>query len=317
MGRNPVTLGLLKFMIAYVFPGQGSQYLGMGKEYREAYPEASEMMQRADDILHVHLSKYMLEGPEDELRQTNITQPAIFLHSAIALRCAEDAPEATALAGHSLGEYTALYAAGCLSFEKALELVHLRGTLMAEAGRRSTGTMAAIIGLDAKDLKELCEAVEKERDAIVRPANFNSPGQIVISGSPMGVQEVMRRAKEKSVRIAKELPVSGAFHSPLMQYAADGLREALDSTEIQSPAKPVFSNVTAEPVASAGDIRRLLVEQLTAPVRWEESVKNMYDSGVREFYEFGPGKVLQGLISRTVQGVKTAGFEKPAMTKAA
>jgi [acyl-carrier-protein] S-malonyltransferase len=303
-------------MIAHVFPGQGSQYVGMAKEFREAYPASIEMMQQADDILHVHLSKVMLEGPEDALRQTNMTQPAILLHSAIALRCSEDIPVPNASAGHSLGEYTALYAAGCFSFETALQLVHLRGTLMAEAGNRSTGTMAAIIGLDAAVLRELCKSVESELEAVVRPANFNSPGQIVISGSPLGVQEVMRRAKAQGVRIAKELPVSGAFHSPLMQYAADGLKEALDSTEVKEPKYPVFSNVTAEPVKSPSDIKQLLVEQLTAPVRWEESVKNMYDFGVREFYEIGPGKVLQGLISRTLNDVKVGGFEKPVMSNA-
>jgi [acyl-carrier-protein] S-malonyltransferase len=303
-------------MVAHVFPGQGSQYVGMAKEFVEAYPSAREMMQMADDTLHISLSRSMLEGPEDLLRQTDYTQPAIFLHSAIALKHDEDIQPAQALAGHSLGEYTALYAAGVFGFAQALSLVHLRGTLMAEAGRRSTGTMAAIIGLDAKKLTELCNEVESEMQSVVRPANFNSPGQIVVSGSPMAVHEVMRRAKDAGVRIAKELSVSGAFHSPLMQYAADGLREALDSAELAIPRIPIFSNVTAEPVESVADIRRLLVDQLTAPVRWEQSVKNMYDFGIREFVEYGPGKVLQGLIGRTVQNVKTTGVEKPKVVAA-
>ncbi|HET6402853.1 MAG TPA: ACP S-malonyltransferase, partial [Candidatus Kapabacteria bacterium] len=225
-------------MIAYVFPGQGSQYSGMAKEFSEAFPRAKAMMQEADDLLHIHLSKTMLEGPEDLLRQTEYTQPAIFLHSMIALEC-EEAPEPQAAAGHSLGEYTALTAAGALEFNDALQLVYLRGTLMAEAGKRSSGTMAAIIGMEASVLSKLCEEVEANSGSIVRPANFNSPGQIVISGSNFGVSEVMRQAKAAGVRIAKELPVSGAFHSPLMQYAADGLREALQSTEIAEPSIPV------------------------------------------------------------------------------
>jgi len=297
-------------MIAYVFPGQGSQYSGMAKEFSEAFPRAKAMMQEADDLLHIHLSKTMLEGPEDLLRQTEYTQPAIFLHSMIALEC-EEAPEPQAAAGHSLGEYTALTAAGALEFNDALQLVYLRGTLMAEAGKRSSGTMAAIIGMEASVLSKLCEEVEANSGSIVRPANFNSPGQIVISGSNFGVSEVMRQAKAAGVRIAKELPVSGAFHSPLMQYAADGLREALQSTEIAEPSIPVFSNVTAEPVEDPEDIRRLLVEQLTSPVRWEQSVKNMYDFGIREFIEYGPGKVLQGLITRTISNVKVSRVEKP------
>ncbi len=303
-------------MIAYVFPGQGSQYPGMAKEFVEAFPRAKAMMQEADDLLHIHLSRTMLEGPEELLRQTEYTQPAIFLHSMIALKCEgmsdhDEAPEPQAAAGHSLGEYTALTASGALEFNDALALVYLRGTLMAEAGKRSSGTMAAIIGMEATVLSTLCEEVETETGSIVRPANFNSPGQIVISGSNFGVSEVMRRAKAAGVRIAKELPVSGAFHSPLMQYAADGLREALQSTEITEPSIPVFSNVTAEPAKDPEDIRRLLVEQLTSPVRWEQSVKNMYDFGIREFIEFGPGKVLQGLITRTLSNVKVSGVEKP------
>ncbi len=303
-------------MIAYLFPGQGSQYPGMAKEFAEAFPSARAMMQEADDFLHIHLSKTMIEGPEEVLRQTEYTQPAIFLHSMIALKHDEDRLEPQATAGHSLGEYTAFTAAGSLEFKDALELVYLRGRLMAEAGKRSSGTMAAIIGMEAARIAELCEEVENNTGQIVRPANFNSPGQIVVSGSNFGVHEVMRRAKEQGVRIAKELTVSGAFHSPLMQYAADGLREALQSTDIEEPSIPVFSNVTAEPVNDPEDIRTLLVEQLTSPVKWEQSVKNMYDFGVREFVEYGPGKVLQGLVSRTLSNVKVTGVEKPKVVAA-
>lgn len=301
-------------MIAHLFPGQGSQYVGMAKEFVDASSRAREMMGQADDLLHVHLSKTMLEGPDDELRQTDFTQPAIFLHSMIAWELHEEKQDAQAMAGHSLGEYTALCAAGALKFENALQLVRLRGKLMAEAGKRLTGTMAAIIGMDNDHLIATCKEVEEQLEVVVRPANFNSPGQIVISGSAFGVHEVMKRAKDQGARMAKELPVSGAFHSPLMQYAADGLREALADQDIQQPRVPVFSNVTAEPVTTASDIRQLLVDQLTAPVRWEQSIRNMYDFGIREFIEYGPGKVLQGLVSRTVDGVSAKGFEKPLRT---
>lgn len=298
-------------MTAYIFPGQGSQYVGMAKSFAEQVPAAKELIQKADDVLHLSLSRIMIEGPEEVLRQTEHTQPALFLHSALALAYGGANEQPDAVAGHSLGEFTALYAAKALTFEDALQLVHLRGRLMAEAGRRNPGTMAAIIGIDPATLWELCEFVEQETNEIVRTANFNSPGQIVISGTVGGVREAMNRTKASGARMAKELNVSGAFHSPLMQYAADGLKEALDSTVISEPSIPVFANVTAEPHGSASDIRTLLVEQLTAPVRWEESVKNMYGFGIRRFVEIGPGKVLQGLVARTLNDVETAGVEHP------
>lgn len=297
-------------MRGYIFPGQGSQYIGMAKEFA-GVPAAKELMQQADELLHIHLTKTMAEGPEEILRQTDFTQPAIFLHSILALQFTGDHAQVQSYAGHSLGEFSALCAAGAMKFEDALKLVHLRGKLMAEAGKRKPGTMAAIIGMDSKALKELCQEIEDTTGNIVRPANYNSPGQIVVSGSVSGVHEAMKQAKEKGARIAKELPVSGAFHSPLMQYAADGLKETLASTPISIPQAPVFGNVTAEPHGEPDSIRELLVEQLTSPVRWEESVKNMYDFGVREFVEFGPGKVLQGLVSRTLNDVTVSGFEKP------
>lgn len=298
-------------MRAFVFPGQGSQYVGMAKEFFERIPDAKLLMQHADDILSTHLTRTMLEGPEDVLKQTNFTQPAIFLHSALVYKYANVGDNYQAVAGHSLGEFSALYAADVFSFEDALRLVHLRGTLMAEAGKRQEGTMAAIIGIDANTLSELCREIETGTGNIVRCANFNSPGQIVVSGSITGVQEAIKLAKEKGVRIAKELPVSGAFHSPLMQYAADGLKEALDSLTLREPRVPVFANVSAARHENPSSIKALLVEQLTAPVRWEESVKNMYEFGVRDFIEIGPGKVLQGLISRTVSDVSCTGIEKP------
>ena len=298
-------------MIAHVFPGQGAQYVGMAGEFAAESHAARTRLEQADDLLHIPLSRVMLEGPEEVLRQTDYTQPAIFLHSLIAYELDTERQPAGAMAGHSLGEYSALCASGAVSFESALELVHVRGTLMAEAGRREPGTMAAIIGMEEAALFSLCQEVEEGTGKIVRPANLNSPGQIVISGSVEGVHDAMRIAKERGVRMAKELAVSGAFHSPLMQYAADGLRERLASTMFVTPPTPVYSNVTAEPVTSPEEIRQLLVEQLTAPVRWEPSVRNMYAAGAREFVEYGPGKVLQGLIGRTVSDVKTSGFEKP------
>jgi [acyl-carrier-protein] S-malonyltransferase len=273
-------------------------------------PEAKLMMEEADDILHEPLTKIMLEGPAEVLVQTQYTQPAIFLHSALALKFLEIENPPTAAAGHSLGEFTALYCARVFTFSDALKLVYERGKLMFEAGKRSEGTMAAIIGMENSVLSALCNDVETETGYVVRCANFNSPGQIVISGSPGGVREVMTRAKAQGIRIAKELPVSGAFHSPLMQYAADGLREILDSTTMHEPEFAVFSNVTAEPHTDLKSIRSLLVEQLTAPVRWMDLVRNMYDSGIRDYSEIGPGKVLQGLISRTVNDVTIQNYEK-------
>lgn len=298
-------------MTAFVFPGQGSQYVGMAKEFAESNASAKSMLEQADDLLSTHLSRTMLEGPDDLLKQTEFTQPAIYLHSMIALRCSDPTTTPAAVAGHSLGEFTALTAAGALSFEDGLKLVRLRGMLMAEAGKRQPGTMAAIIGMDEAVLRTMCTAVESETGNIVRPANFNSPGQVVISGSVDGVREAMKRAKDAGIRIVKELPVSGAFHSPLMQYAADGLKEALESTAIGTPNIPVYANVTSEPHGDAASIRMRLVEQLTAPVLWEQSVRNMHKAGIVNFVEYGPGKVLQGLIGRTVKDVTTSGVEKP------
>ncbi|MBS1903052.1 MAG: ACP S-malonyltransferase [Bacteroidetes bacterium] len=298
-------------MTAFVFPGQGSQYVGMAKEFAESNATAKSMLEQADDLLSTHLSRTMLEGPDDLLKQTEFTQPAIYLHSMIALRCGEPTTTPAAVAGHSLGEFTALTAAGALSFDDGLKLVRLRGMLMAEAGKRQPGTMAAIIGMDEAVLRTMCTAVESETGNIVRPANFNSPGQVVISGSVDGVREAMKRAKDAGIRIVKELPVSGAFHSPLMQYAADGLKEALESTAIGAPNIPVYANVTSEPHGDAASIRMRLVEQLTAPVLWEQSVRNMHKAGIVNFVEYGPGKVLQGLIGRTVTDVMTSGVEKP------
>lgn len=293
--------------VAYIFPGQGSQYVGMGKDLYEKYPDVKKLYDEADALLGVPLSKICFEGPEEELKQTKNTQPAIFLHS-VALWQLLKPTDAAMVAGHSLGEYSALVAAGALSFSDALKLVRLRGELMQKAGEENPGTMAAVVGLDAKTVGEVtCAAYEV---GAVQAANFNSPGQIVISGTVTGVRKAMELAKERGSKLVKELVVSGAFHSPLMQSAKDKLKTALDAVTIHDASVPVYANVTAAPVQKADEIRSLLLEQVTSPVRWEESVVNMAAAGAAKFVEIGPGKVLQGLVKRTVAAAELAGVDK-------
>jgi [acyl-carrier-protein] S-malonyltransferase len=294
---------------ALIFPGQGSQYVGMGKDLYEGSPTAKMLFEKADETLGFPLSRICFEGPEEELKQTKNTQPAIFLHSIVLFRLLKRTPFDMA-AGHSLGEYSALVAAGALTFEDGLKLVRLRGELMQQAGIENPGTMAAIVGLDSKTINELC--AEFSTDEHVQAANYNSPGQIVISGSTVGVRKAMNSAKIRGAKIVKELQVSGAFHSPLMKSAQTGLKEVLDGIEIKDAAVPVYANVTAQPTRSAEEIRRLLVQQLLRPVRWEESIVNMMTDGASTFVEIGPGKVLQGLVKRINSNVKTIGIEKIA-----
>lgn len=291
---------------AVVFPGQGSQYVGMGKELYKRHSVAREFFDKADSILGIPLSKMCFEGPDEELKQTKNTQPAIFLHS-IALWKILSMKDAAMVAGHSLGEYSALVAAGALTFEDALRLVRMRGELTQKAGEENPGTMAAVVGLDPKIVGEVCCTAWKE--GIVQAANFNSPGQIVISGSLPGIRKAMQLAKERGAKLVKELVVSGAFHSPLMQSARDGLRKALESTTVADAQIPVYSNVTALPIQKAGDIRESLEQQLTSPVRWTESVERMIGDGATMFLEVGPGKVLQGLVKRINAVVQTAGVD--------
>lgn len=291
---------------AFVFPGQGSQYVGMAQDLFANDPQSRTLIEEADRVLGTSLSSILFNGPEDVLRQTQNTQPAIFLHSIVVARALAHLQPAM-VAGHSLGEYSALVMAGALSFADGLRLVRLRGELMQQAGVAQKGTMAAVVGLSAEATEDLCR--EASAAGIVQPANFNSPGQIVISGSVDGVHKAMELARSKGAKLVKELIVSGAFHSPLMESAREGLKQALDTTTFNDARIPVYANVTAEPVTRAAAIRDLLYQQLTMPVRWEQSVRSMVRDGATEFIEIGPGKVLQGLIKRTEASVQTRGYD--------
>jgi [acyl-carrier-protein] S-malonyltransferase len=292
---------------AFLFPGQGSQYVGMAKDLFENSVEAREMVKTADDALGVNLSYIMFNGPEEQLKQTEFTQPAIFLHSVILASLIRTLhPDAAA--GHSLGEYSALVSANAIQFYDAVKLVRLRGKAMQQAGEENKGTMAAIIGLDPAVVEECC--AEASSEGIVQCANFNSPGQVVISGSVNGVKKGMQICKDKGARMAKELVVSGAFHSPLMDPAQENLKTALDNTNIYDGRIPVYVNVTAKPVVKKEEIKKFLYEQVTSPVRWEETIKNMIDDGIEEFFEIGPGKVLQGLVKRINPDFKCFNIDK-------
>ncbi len=291
---------------AFVFPGQGAQYVGMGKDFFEQYDIARRLYQQANDILGFDLMKISFEGPEDSLRQTRVTQPAIFVHSIVALEVTKELrgealkPCAMA-AGHSLGEYSALVATGFMTFEDALKVVKVRSSGMQKAGEEQKGTMAAVMGLETDVLEAVCK--EAASKGTVQCANFNSPGQIVISGSVEGVHEAMAIAKNRGARMVKELVVSGAFHSPLMQSARQAVSDILNQTIVKNSEVPVYANVTAKPVTSGTDVKDLLVEQITSAVRWQESVARMIENGASMFYEFGPGNVLQGLIKRIDKNV--------------
>ena len=297
--------------IAFVYPGQGSQYVGMGKDLYSSFPQIKGLFEKANKILGFELTKFCFDGPEEELKQTYVTQPAIFTHSIAVTYLIDSKFRPSFAAGHSLGEYTALVAAGAFSFEDGLRLVKLRGEQMQKAGTVNMGTMAAIIGLDTKLIIEVCE--EASESGIVQVANYNSPGQVVISGSVEGVKKAMSLAKQRGAKVVKELAVHGAFHSPLMEPAKQELKNAIDITEIKRVKFPVYRNVDAMPTMPDTDIsfiRDALYRQLTSSVRWEESVLNMVKDGATEFIELGPGKVLQGLVKRISPNVTTRGFDK-------
>jgi [acyl-carrier-protein] S-malonyltransferase len=290
-------------VVGLLFPGQGAQYLGMGLDLADAFPAARQIFERADAALGVPLSRIMWEGPEEELTATHNAQPAILIHS-IAARAAvfQRLPRAHVAAGHSLGEFSAYVAAGSLAFEDAVRAVRRRGELMYRSGQDRPGAMAAILGLDDEAVERVCaEAAGPGRACVA--ANYNAPGQVVISGDRDAVERAVELAKQAGARRALPLNVSGAFHSPLMEVAEDGLREHLGAVALSPVDFPVVSNVTAEPVTDPEVARQLLVEQLTSPVRWTASMRTMLDTGVDRFIELGPGRVLAGLLKRVDRDV--------------
>ena len=280
-------------MTAFVFPGQGAQFSGMGKDLYDAYPEARTMMQRANEVLGFNLTEVMFEGTDETLRQTNVTQPAIFLHSIVAARLMT-LLRPDMVAGHSLGEFSALVAAEALHWEDALRLVSQRAQAMQEACELQPGTMAAVLALADEKVAEVCDSIED----VVVAANYNCPGQVVISGSLSGVDAACKALKEAGAKRALKLPVGGAFHSPLMQPAAERLQAAIMNTTFRTPKCPVYQNVSAKAEMDKDVIQRQVLEQLTSPVRWTQSVQQMIADGATTFYEFGPGDVLKGLIRK-------------------
>ena len=282
-------------MKAFVFPGQGAQFTGMGKDLYEQSPVAKEYFEKANDILGFRITDLMFDGTAEDLRQTRVTQPAVFLHSVISAIALGDKFNPDMVAGHSLGEFSALVAAGALTFEDGLKLVFARAIAMQKACEAEPSTMAAVLGLDDDTVEEVCESI---KDNIVVPANYNCPGQIVISGSIEGVDQACELLKEKGAKRALKLPVGGAFHSPLMQPASEELQAAIDAAVVSQPICPVYQNVNAYPQTDPVAIKQNLIAQLTAPVRWTQTVKNMITDGALEFVELGPGDVLKGLIKK-------------------
>jgi len=289
-------------MNAYIFPGQGAQFPGMGLKLYEAHPVAQELFEQANDILEFSITDIMFEGSADDLKQTKVTQPAIFLHSVILSRVLGERFRPDMVAGHSLGEFSALVANGTLTFEDGLRLVSKRALAMQKACELKPGTMAAVLGLDDKVVEEICAATE----GVVVPANYNCPGQLVISGEVEAVTAACEKLKEAGARRALVLPVGGAFHSPLMEPAREELAAAIEETEFAAPGCPVYQNVSTTAVSSADAIRKNLIAQLTSPVKWTQSVRNMYRDGARTFTEVGPGNVLQGLVKKIEPEAQTA-----------
>jgi len=281
-------------MKAYIFPGQGSQFVEMGKSLYESNKEAQELFERANEQLGFRITDIMFEGDAEALKQTEVTQPAIFIHSVITAQVLKDAFDAKAVAGHSLGEFSALVAAGVLSFEDGLSLVSKRAMAMQRACGIERGTMAAVLGLEDKVVEEVCASA----DGVVVAANYNCPGQLVISGAFEAVERACETLKEAGARRALLLPVGGAFHSPLMEPAREELASAIESTPFNAPKVPIYQNVTATAVTELETLKENLVAQLTAPVKWTQSVQKMWSDGFDQYVECGPGNVLQGLVKK-------------------
>lgn len=291
-------------MKAYVFPGQGAQFPGMGKDLHDKFPNANELFEKANSILGFRITELMFSGTAEDLKQTIVTQPAIFLHSTILAAVLGDAFKPDMVAGHSLGEFSALVANRTLSFEDGLVLVSKRALAMQKACEKIPSTMAAIIGAEDKLVEEVCASINE----VVVPANYNCPGQIVISGSIEGIDKALEALKEKGVKRAIKLAVGGAFHSPLMEPARAELEEAIRITNFNRPVCPVYQNVSAKPSSDPDIIKTNLVAQLTSPVKWTQSVINMISDGATSFTEVGPGNVLQGLIKKVNQDIVTEGL---------
>lgn len=286
---------------AYVFPGQGAQFSGMGKELYDSNEQSRKIIQLADEILGFEISKIMFEGTAEELKETKVTQPAVFIHS-IAAYLSLDNPEPIATAGHSLGEFSALVAAGALDFESALRLVAQRALAMQKACEIQESTMAAILGLDDAIIEEICATITNE---IVVPANYNSPGQLVISGTISGIDLACEKLLEAGAKRALKLPVGGAFHSPLMAPAKEELKKAIEATNFKTPNCPIYQNVDALPYSDPEKIKENLINQLVSPVKWTQTVENMAKDGIESFVECGPGRVLQGLIKKVNRQFQT------------
>ena len=290
-------------MKAYIFPGQGAQFKGMGLELYENSPLAQELFERANKILGFHITDIMFEGTPEELKQTKVTQPAIFLHSVILAKTLKDDFKPEMVAGHSLGELSALVANGVLSFEDGLRLVSTRALAMQKACEAQESTMAAVLGLEDAMVENICKSV----DGIVVPANYNCPGQLVISGEISAIEKACELLVANGARRALKLPVGGAFHSPLMEPAREELAKAIENTEFNDPICPIYQNVVAKAVTNPTEIKENLISQLTAPVRWTQSIQQMIADGGTEFIEVGPGKVLQGLMRKIDRNISASG----------